>query len=165
MVVSVRPTVSAMVSSAEETCDRCSRSVPEPMCMCNPVTATLYKSALRRQSTTSSCQIPCLDCGPPVLVFWLCPCPNPGLIRSVTLAPGTALPNCSIMSGEPQLTWSPSSLTNASASRSNTSAVNTIPCGSKPAASARLTSPTLTASTTTPSPFNRFKMPILEHAF
>ena len=27
--------------------------------------------------------MPCFDCSPPVLVFWLWPWPKPGLIRSV----------------------------------------------------------------------------------
>ena len=33
-----------------------------------------------------SCQMPCFDCSPPVLVFWLWPWPKPGLIRSVIVA-------------------------------------------------------------------------------
>jgi len=38
IVVSVRPTVEASFSIAPHTCERCSRSVPEPMCRCRPVT-------------------------------------------------------------------------------------------------------------------------------
>ena len=37
-----------------------------------------------------SCQMPCFDCSPPVLVFWLWPWPKPGLSRSVMLAAGRA---------------------------------------------------------------------------
>ena len=35
--------------------------------------------------------MPCFDCSPPVLVFWLWPWPKPGLIRSVIAAAGRAL--------------------------------------------------------------------------
>ena len=35
--------------------------------------------------------MPCFDCSPPVLVFWLCPWPKPGLIRSVMPRPGRPL--------------------------------------------------------------------------
>ena len=39
----------------------------------------------------ASCQMPCFDCSPPVLVFWLWPWPKPGLIRSVISRPGRPL--------------------------------------------------------------------------
>ncbi len=38
MLVTLRPTSRAAFSIAWQTCRRCSRSVPEPMCMCRPVT-------------------------------------------------------------------------------------------------------------------------------
>ena len=34
--------------------------------------------------------MPCFDCLPPVLVFWLCPWPKPGLIRRVMFRAGGA---------------------------------------------------------------------------
>ena len=77
-------------SSAPQTCERCSRSVPEPMCMCRPAIFSPGFAARRRHSAICSCQMPCFDCSPPVLVFWLWPWPKPGLTRSVISRPGRA---------------------------------------------------------------------------
>ncbi len=45
MVVIDDPIVRATRSRAPQTCERCSRSVPEPICMCRPAIFTLYRAA------------------------------------------------------------------------------------------------------------------------
>ena len=38
IVLTVRPTAATAFSIAPQTCARCSKSVPDPICMCTPVT-------------------------------------------------------------------------------------------------------------------------------
>ena len=46
-------------------------------------------AARAAQSASCSCQMPCFEWLPPVLVFWLWPWPKPGLMRSVIRLPGS----------------------------------------------------------------------------
>ena len=44
------------------------------------------------QSPSCSCQMPCFDCSPPVLVFWLWPWPKPGIEAQRDLASKVVMP-------------------------------------------------------------------------
>ena len=61
------------------------------MCMCNPVTVTLCLVARATLSSNCSCQIPCLDDSPPVLVFGAVPMTEPGIDSNGDFAPWNTL--------------------------------------------------------------------------
>ena len=103
-----------------------------------------------------SCQMPCFDCSPPVLVFWLWPWPKPGLIRSVIRLPGARSAELldhvrrAAIDMQAELADEVQRLAIEDVGRIDNRRRIDEPCGEYPAAIARRISPALTASTSTP---------------
>ena len=110
-------------SIAPQTWERCSRSVPEPMCMCSPVIVRPCRAA-RRQAVAElivpDAVLRLLAAGVRLLAVAVA---EAGIDPQRDRPARRPLADWSIMSGEPQLTWRPCSTTRSSDSRSKMSAV------------------------------------------
>ena len=114
----------AQRSIAPQTCERCSRSVPEPMCMCRPVIVQAVMVGQRQavgELLVPDAVLRLLAAGVGLLAVAVA---EAGVDPQRDLrGPARARRSWSIMSGEPQLTCIPCSTHSSSASRSKISAV------------------------------------------
>ena len=125
--------------------------------------------AIAGSRRAASCQMPCFDCSPPVLVFWLWPWPKPGLIRSVIVAARRSL--AELVDHVGRAAVDVNAVLDDQVERLAVEDVGRVDDRRRIAlrrvagGQARRISPALTASTSTPCRRTRSRIARFEHAF